>query len=263
MARGEQLESRVRRLRAHAAARELALVALAALAYFGVRNMTVGSAVIAVDNAERLLRLERGLGIAWEATLQSWLLAHGALVTAANWVYIWGHWPVILTVGVVLYRSRHDRYVLLRNAMLVSGALGFVFFAFFPVAPPRLMDLPLVDTVTRDSNSYRALQPPGLTNQYAAFPSLHFGWNVLVGVAVWGASTQLAVRTFAVLGPLAMGAAVVLTANHYLVDVAGGLAVVLVGLAAARAIERREAGLHSLHVLRRRTPGRQRARPTA
>ena len=257
------LGSRLRRLQAHDAARELALVGLAALAYFGVRNLTVGSAGAAVENAERLIDLERSLGVAWEATLQSWLLAHGALVTAANWVYIWGHWPVILTVGFVLYRSRHDRYVLLRNAMLVSGALGFVFFAFFPVAPPRLMDLPLVDTVTRDSNAYRALQPPGLTNQYAAFPSLHFGWNVLVGIALWGATTHVAVRTFAVLGPLAMGAAVVLTANHYLVDVAAGLGFVLVGLAVARGIQAAEAGLHSRHGVRRRASGRQRARPVA
>lgn len=224
------------------AAREIGLVALAAIAYFGVRNLTAGSAAAAVENAERLLRLERALHVAWEAWLQAQVVGHDVVVTVANWVYIWGHWPVILTVGVVLYRHRRDRYRLLRDAMFVSGAIGFLFFALFPVAPPRLLDLPLVDTVTERSNAYRALQPPGLTNQFAAFPSLHFGWNVLVGVALWGASRRLLVRAFAVASPLAMAAAVVVTANHFVVDVAAGLAVVLVGLAVAGALIARDRG---------------------
>jgi membrane-associated phospholipid phosphatase len=124
--------------------------------------------------------------------------------------------------------------VLLRNAMFLSGAIGFLFFALLPVAPPRLVDPSLVDTVTLHSESYRALQPPGLTNQYAAFPSLHFGWNLLVGVAVWGATRNTALRLLSIVGPAAMGAAVVLTANHFVLDLAGGAAVVLLALWVAR-----------------------------
>ena len=75
--------------------------------------------------------------------------------------------------------------------MFLSGAIGFLFFALLPVAPPRLADPSLIDTVTLHSEAYRALQPPGLTNQYAAFPSLHFGWNLLVGFAVWGATRNV------------------------------------------------------------------------
>jgi membrane-associated phospholipid phosphatase len=128
----------------------------------------------------------------------------------------------------------------LRNALFVSGGIGFLFFAFFPVAPPRLFDPALVDTVTNESSSYRALQPPGLTNQYAAFPSLHFGWNVVAGVVLFLAATHLVVRVFAVVGPLAMAFAVVATANHFVLDVAGGLAVVAIGLAAAIALRPRD-----------------------
>jgi membrane-associated phospholipid phosphatase len=141
---------------------------------------------------------------------------------------------VIVVTAVALYRLRPDRYVLLRNAIFLSGAVGFLFFALFPVAPPRLVDPALVDTVTQHSDAYRALQPPGLTNQYAAFPSLHFGWNLLVGIVLWGTTTRLLVRTFAVAGPLAMSAAVVVTANHFVLDVAGGLLLVLAALPVAR-----------------------------
>jgi hypothetical protein len=216
--------------RRHAVLWELALVGLAALTYFGVRNLTVGAADEAFANAEWLGRLEERLHVAWEDPLQDTLVAGRTAMTFCNWVYIWGHWPVIIVTAITLFRLRRERYYLLRNAMFLSGAIGFLFFAFFPVAPPRLVDPGLLDTVTLHSNSYRALQPPGLTNQYAAFPSLHFGWNVLVGIVLWGTTRHVLVRAFAVLSPLAMGAAVVLTANHYVLDLVGGLAVVLLSL---------------------------------
>lgn len=221
-------------------AREAALITFAVLVYFGVRNATAGSAETAFANAERLVGWERWLGIDWEGALQGAVVGSDAVVTLANWVYIFGHWPVILTVAVLLYVYRRPHYRLLRNAMFASGLIGFLFFALFPVAPPRLLELGLVDTVTERSDAYRALQPPGLTNQYAAFPSLHAGWNLLVGIVVVLAVASLGVRLLAVAGPVLMSVAVVLTANHFVLDVVGGVGVVLVGLAIAVFARRRE-----------------------
>jgi membrane-associated phospholipid phosphatase len=221
-------------------AREVALIAFAMLLYFGIRNFTVGSAGTAFANADRLVALERDLGIDWEDAFQSAAVSSDGLVTLANWVYIFGHWPVILGVATALYVFRRRHYFLLRNAMFASGLIGFLFFALFPVAPPRLLDLGLVDTVTERSDAYRALQPPGLTNQYAAFPSLHVGWNLLVAIVVVMAVTSLALRAVALALPVAMALAVVVTANHFLIDVAGGLVVVVIGLAIAIFLQRRE-----------------------
>jgi hypothetical protein len=218
--------------------REAGLVSLAILAYFAIRNRTVGSPEDAFANAEWIVDMEEWLGIAWERGAQGAVVGSDVLVTLTNWVYIWGHWPVILSTAAVLYFLRRDRYYLLRNALFISGAIGFVLFALVPVAPPRLLELGLVDTVTDQSNAYRALQPPGLTNQYAALPSLHVGWNVVVGIVLLLTTTNLAVRAFAVASPIAMGFAVVATANHFVVDVAAGLVVVLVGLAGALAIDK-------------------------
>ena len=221
--------------------REVAVVAFAILLYFAIRNFTVGSEDAAFANADRLVAVEEDLGIRWEDALQEATISRDALVTLANWVYIFGHWPVILGVatGLYLYRRRH--YYLLRNAMFASGLIGFLFFALFPVAPPRLLDLGLVDTVTERSDAYRALQPPGLTNQYAAFPSLHAGWNLLVGIVLVLAFAALALRLIALALPVAMALAVVVTANHFVIDVAAGVGVVLIGLAIALFIERRQA----------------------
>ena len=230
----------------HGFVREAALIGAAMIAYFGIRNLTVGGADEAARNARRIIDLEEWLDIAWEGSVQSAITGNDVLMTLANWVYIWGHWPVILGVATALYLRRRDRFYLLRNALFVSGAIGFLFFAFLPVAPPRLLDLGLVDTVTSESHAYRALQPPGLTNQYAAFPSLHFGWNLVVGIVLLLTTTQLAIRVFAVLSPLAMGFAVIATANHFVVDVVGGLAVVSVGLTVAFALDRRRVAAATL-----------------
>jgi membrane-associated phospholipid phosphatase len=262
----------IARLRLRTLTSEIALFAAAAFVYGAVRALTEGSTARATANALRLLRLERRVGLDWEDSLQSEVLRHDVLVTAANWVYIWGHWPVIVTSALVLCLRCRPRYLLLRNAIFISGAIGFLFFAFVPVAPPRLLGIGLVDTILERSSSYRALQPPSLANQYAALPSLHFGWNLLVGIALWWASRRLLVRAFAIAMPSAMGVSVIVTGNHFVLDVVLGTAVALVGLLGALALERRRARTLPAveHQHSERTPGRavphrpsRRQRPTA
>ena len=114
----------------------------------------------------------------------------------------------------------------------MSGLIGLVIFAVFPVAPPRLTDLPLVDTVTRHEAGYRQIVPPAMVNEYAAMPSFHAGWNLLLGVVVFGATRHWLLRALAVLGPAAMILAVVVTANHFIVDVVAGVVIVLACLLA-------------------------------
>jgi hypothetical protein len=217
----------------------MGLIVVAAFLYFGVRGLTEGRIDHAFDNADRLIRLERLLGVAWERGVQQLILDHHFLVTATNWVYVYGHWPVILGCGVFLYARHRPQYRLLRNAMFISGLIGFFFFVTLPVAPPRLADPGVVDTVTQYSHGYRALQPTALTNQYAALPSLHAGWNLLVGIMLFQVATSAVLRAFAIAMPVAMAFAVVATANHYVLDVVLGTIIVLVGIAfAARFVPR-------------------------
>ena len=220
---------------------EVLLVCLAAGVYGGVRAFTEGGVAQAVANGEAVERLERTLGIAWEQAAQSVVLGSPILVTAANWMYIWGHWPVIIATATVLYLTRPIHYRVLRNALIISGLIGFLFFYVFPTAPPRLLGDGFSDTVLEHSRAYRALQPPSLTNQYAAMPSLHFGWNLVVGVVLFAAFASVAVRAFAVLMPFAMGFAVVATANHFVLDVLVAVFVVAIGLGVAVALELRRA----------------------
>ncbi len=211
---------------------QIALVAGAALLYFGVRGLTEGRREAAFETARELLRIEGRWALDVERAAQDWLLDHDWLVTLANWVYIWGHWPVIIATLAWLFVRHPPDYVLLRNAMFVSGALGLVIFFAYPVAPPRFLP-EFVDTVTDRSRSYRVLQPPGLVNKYAAMPSLHFGWNLLVGVVIYRVARTRLSEVYAIVGPILMAFAVVLTANHFIVDAIVGGALALGGLVIA------------------------------
>ena len=212
-------------------AREAALAIAAVLAYFLVRGFTEGSRAEAVANARRLADLERVLHLSWEAQIQEFIIGRPWLETLGNWVYIWGHWPFIAVIAVWLFRCHRDRYYLVRNAFLVSGAIGLVVFALFPVAPPRLAEMGLEDTVTQHSQSYRVLQPTAMVNQYAAVPSLHFGWNLLIGGAVVFLCRIRILKVLAACLTVSMLFAVVLTANHFVLDVVAGAGVALIGLA--------------------------------
>jgi membrane-associated phospholipid phosphatase len=216
---------------------QLGLIFGAAIVYFGVRSATEGSVALANDHGHDVTRLESVLGIDVELQLQSLVLDSTTLSTLFNWVYIWGHWPAIAATLIWLHRRDNELFLRLRNALFISGAIGVVIFVLYPVTPPRLLDIGIVDTVTEQSNSYRVLQPPSLINKYAAVPSLHVGWNFLVGLALYRAAASRRVRLLGILSPIAMIAAVVLTGNHYVIDAAAGLLVASVGWIAAGKVQ--------------------------
>jgi PAP2 superfamily protein len=217
---------------------QAALVATGIFVYFRVRGLTEGSEDVAVRHARDIAELEGDLGIHIEPSVQSPVETSEVAETLANWIYIWGHWPVIIVTMTWLAWQHRDVFLRLRNGMLVSGGIGLVIFATYPVAPPRLAQLGLVDTVTRSSDSYRVLQPPAFVNQYAAMPSLHYGWDLLVGIAIVTAATTTWLKVVGWLLPVAMAWAVVATANHFVLDVLAGALLALVGHAAALGLER-------------------------
>lgn len=232
-------EHRRRRAFAWTVVMEMLIIAIGVTIYVFVRELTEGSPERAVENARRLLAFEDRIGLDHERTLVALALDHDWLRTIANWIYIWGHWPVIISVAAWLFAHDHDRYLWLRNSMFASGMIGFAFFALVPMAPPRLSNMGYVDTITTWSNSYRVMQPPDYANLYAAMPSLHFGWDLLVGIALFTSTSLLALRVFACVMPTLMAFAVIATANHWLLDVVVGLCVVTAGVVIAELIASR------------------------
>jgi hypothetical protein len=218
-------------------AAEIALIAAALPIYYLVRGITQTQVDDAVGRGVDIIEFEQNLGIFWEVELQSWILSYGWFVKFLNWFYLFGHLPVIGTLAVWMYFWHRPQYLLMRNAFLLSGAIALIFYVNFPTAPPRLLPdevgFGFVDTVASQYQESRPLTPSWFVNEYAAFPSMHIGWNLLVGIAMWMASRNLFVRAFAVLMPFMMFTDIILTANHYFVDAFAGFIVMLIGLGIA------------------------------
>jgi hypothetical protein len=144
---------------------------------------------------------------------------------------VWGYLPVISIAALYLYLQHREFYTRYRNAFLLSGAIGLVIFATLPVAPPRMFpEFGFVDTVRTNSAVYGSIEDSDLVNEFAAVPSFHFGWILLVGLAVIQTTRHMVFRAVAVLLPVLMLLAILFTANHYVVDAIAGGAVVLAAL---------------------------------
>ena len=212
-------------------AREVTIVVFAYFFYSIVRGIVEGREFEPFEHASDVIALERSLGIFWEISLQEQFVRFSFLVNLANWTYMWGLWPVIIVAGPWLFLSHRKDYYLYRNAFLISGAIGLVVFGMLPVAPPRYMPAwGFVDTV----GAYDGGKSLGiLVNEYAAMPSLHFGWILLIGVAMVRHAQWRVMKAIGVVLPPAMFLSIVLTGNHYIIDgIAGGI-VAAIGLAIA------------------------------
>jgi hypothetical protein len=222
--------------------REIALIAVSMALYTLVRILVRGQSEQAVSNARGLMDLERDLGILWELDIQNAVMSQGLLAELFNFVYLYGHLPLIGVFAVWMYTRAPARYLLLRNAFLLSGALSLFSYALLPMSPPRLMpESGFVDTVFGAEG--QALSPEFLMNPYAAMPSLHFGWSLLLGLGVFWTAGQTPLRLLGLAWPAVMCLTIVATANHYFLDAAGGLIAVSAGLTLAlrlRAMARKD-----------------------
>jgi len=207
--------------------RELVAVAVAALVYYLVRGAVSDRAEEAFQRARDILELEQRFLLDWETAIHEAILGSSALIDFANGTYFWGHMPLLIVLAIWLWRSQRMIWRRFRNALLVSAAVGMVCYFLFPTAPPRLMpELGYVDTLAlRAAPAYQAQEVGLFVNPYAALPSLHVGWALLAGLAVWQSSRHPLMRAFAVAIPLSQSWAVVATANHWTLDAFAGIAV--------------------------------------
>jgi len=208
---------------------EFLIIVPAYLLYSLVRGTVDGRTQEAFQRATALVDVEQAMGIFWEAEFQSLILTWDVAVRAVNTIYVWGHLPVLIAIAIWLFVCHRHRYPMFRNAFLISGGIGLFLFWLLPTAPPRYLQYwGFVDTAV-ESGSYYVFQSPAFVNQYAAMPSLHFGWSLLAAVAIF-ANLRAPYRYVAFVMPVLSLAGIVLTANHFFLDAVAGGAVAMLGL---------------------------------
>lgn len=211
--------------------RELALVVALLLAYKYGRYLTKGDVNTALRNGHDVIGIERSLGVFSENRLQDLVLSDTALLRFLNVYYLVAHVLVTAAAFVWLYWRHPQVYRRFRDVMVVITLTGMAVHILLPLAPPRMFPhLGFVDTArVLGPATYGPGSPyKGFANQFAAMPSLHFGWALVIAWAVLLA-TRSRWRYLVLAHPVITLAAIVLTANHYWIDAAA--ATLLFGLA--------------------------------
>jgi hypothetical protein len=219
----------------------LLLVALAFLLYFVVRANVIDNPELALRHARHVIEAEKSLGILHEYDWQQAIIDHRLPVRFFNFVYFWLDFPLIAALGLLMYWKRRRQYTFTRDAILASGAFALVCYYLFPVAPPRLVpELGIIDSLQAFSNlSYQAQSTSFFVNPYAAMPSLHVGWAVLIAIGVgWAFGSWKPVLLLCVMHPLIQWTSTVVTGNHFFLDGVGGLAAATFGLGVAYSLQR-------------------------
>jgi PAP2 superfamily len=201
--------------------RELVLI-LALLAFYKYgRTLVRNESAIAVKHARELIGFERDLRIFTEARIQDAVIGTG---TAVEWLlnayYLFAHVAVTAIAFFWLYARHPATYVRFRRVMIVMTVVGLAIHLLYPLAPPRMFPhLGFVDTgqVVGPASYGHGSAYSGFANQFAAMPSLHFGWALAVAWAAILASRSR-LRWLVIAHPVLTLAAIVLTANHYWLD---------------------------------------------
>jgi hypothetical protein len=219
---------------------QLALFAGAYYAYQLVRGLAAGQDGAAFANAERVIELERALGSYFEPGFQDALLGHEWLVSFANFFYLNSHFVVTSAFLVWLYLFRVEHFPFVRNMFCVAMALALVGYAAFPTAPPRLLPHEgFTDTIAAFTGVPQDSQTIGvLVNRYAAVPSMHTAFALLVAAPALSLARGAAARAWWSAYPLLVVFAIVATGNHFWFDAAAGAAVACAAALAARELAR-------------------------
>jgi PAP2 superfamily len=213
---------------------EVRLFLAAYVVYTLARWLFVGDLAEAREHARWIYELEQTAHVAIEGSVQrtfdsaapSWILSN---------LYLAAQLAVVPGALMWLYRRSPGVYRGLRNTVISTWLIAVPVFALFPVAPPRLADIGLVDTVSRQAAVELTGRSTIFYNPLAAVPSLHVGFAVAVGIAVSLAVRRPWAKALALLwGPI-VALAVVATGNHYLFDIGVGLLVTALGFFAGRA----------------------------
>jgi hypothetical protein len=229
---------------------ELAIV----LAFYGiysvVRNV-FGSAKVspdaALENALDVIHLERTIGLFHEQTIQSWFVHWHWFMR--SWNIFYGTFHFVVTIGVLvhLFRRHPARYLRFRTVLAVTTATALVGFSMFPLMPPRLLDdctsafggcrpHGFVDSLAHFGGtwSFDSGTMQSVSNQYAAMPSLHFGWALWCCLALVPVVRSRVAKGLLLAYPWITLFAIVVTANHYWLDAAGGAFVLAAGFVVGR-----------------------------
>jgi hypothetical protein len=181
----------------------------------------------AIERARDINRWQQNIAMPTELSLQQFVMRYDWLARSTNFFYAVVHVPATVAFLVWLFVRQRGAYPRWRNALAMLTAACLV-IRYVRVAPPRFLpELGYVDLATRYGLSVYGPVGTGVSDQFAAMPSIHVGWAALVTFGVIGASTSRWRWLFLLHFVFTMFA-VTATGNHWWLD--GIAAVALLGV---------------------------------
>jgi hypothetical protein len=216
--------------------KQIGLFMLANLLYETARGIADGSHATAFEHGRQVIDFEASTGTLFEPHLQAMVLPYHWLIDFANQVYLNSQFAIFVSFLIWLYLFRNSAFYFVRNMVLTAMAIAAVGYTLYPTAPPRLFpEHGFVDTITDYSNvNHDSGLAKLFINPYAAVPSMHCCFALLIGVTGVRVCRNIFAKGFWAFWPLLVSWVVVVTGNHYWVDVA--LGAVVAGIAALVAV---------------------------
>jgi len=202
--------------------RQVALFGAVYLGYNLVRGLVEGKASAAFQHARDLIQIERTLHVFVEPSVQAWASGSHALMDVSSWLYVNAQTSVTLAALVYLYLRHNRSFYFVRNMLVIAMAIALVGYAVFPTAPPRFLPewgfIDSVSDLTGMHVSHASASMTALFNPYAAVPSMHVAFALLIGWPLAALSRTRTARILWRLYPLLIAFVIVATANHFILD---------------------------------------------
>ena len=204
---------------------ELMFLTVLYVGYSASRLIASNDFSSARGRAVALLSFEKGWRIALEQPLNDFFADHNLIGLFGSYWYATTHYIVTAGILLWLYHRGATHYVTARRALVVATIIGLSFYILLPTAPPRLLDGSYVDILSQhaqagwwgaDASAPRGLG--GMTNELAAFPSLHAGWALWCAIALIRAGVRPLFQHLGVIYALITTIVIVGTANHWVID---------------------------------------------
>ncbi len=208
------------------AIRQLLLFGGAYYLYRIVRGVVDGQVTAAFAHARGIVSLERGLHLFFEPSVQTWTVGKGWLIHVADFTYVNAHFVITTAFLVWLYFWRNEAFYFVRNMFMVAMGMALVLYVLYPTAPPRFMpEWGFTDTVSDFFGQGASHSASVLYNPYAAMPSMHVAFALMIGVTGLRLVKWRPGRVFWTVYPLFITFVVIVTGNHFWLDAAVGAVV--------------------------------------
>jgi len=231
------LPARFRLRRAPVWWQELAFILGSYWAYSLIRNGVPTRTAAAFLNADTVYSAERALGLDFELAVNLAVAELRWLAIVCNYFYATAHFVVTIGALVWMYRRHPLDYRSLRTPLYACNAIALLGYWLYPLAPPRMLDGFIDTVVVFDTwGSWGSTNVAEASNQFAAMPSMHFGWALWSGMVIYRLARRRWVRGLGAAYPVLTLFAIVATANHFWVDAVAGALCLGFGFALQRGV---------------------------